>query len=78
MLDATPLEQVRTELAMPMQTLWSRCLGLGGSLTLRELAAYLVGTGVDAGRMNHDVIVHALNEALIDSDREPTLAYAAP
>jgi hypothetical protein len=78
MLDTAPLERTRVQLAIPLQTLWRHCLGIGGSLTLPELTAYLGGADVGASRMNHDVIVHVLNETLIERDLSPTLAYAAP
>jgi hypothetical protein len=78
MFDIAPLEQIRNDLAMPVQALWRRCLGLGGSLDLHQMTAYLAGEDVGASRMNHDVIVHALNEALIDCHRAPSLAYVVP
>ena len=80
MLDALPLERLRVELGMTMQGLWHLCFGLGGSLSLGDLHAYLAGEErpTNVARVEHDVIVHVLNEALIDRHLEPRLAYSTP
>jgi hypothetical protein len=79
MLDGGPLEFVRLELGMTMLGLWTLCFGLGGSLSLAELSAYLGGQSrPPVEPVEHDVIAQVLNEALIDRHLAPRLDYSTP
>lgn len=68
------LEAARIDLGLAVADLWVRCLGLGGSLTIAELDAYLHDGGT-AGRGDHNVIVHVLNEAYAERGRNHPLGY---
>ena len=58
--------------------LWIRYVGLGGTLTLPHLEAYLRDDGgtVPAGQYN--VIVHAINERFMEMDLDHPIPYDRP
>lgn len=74
--DQPDLEQARQESGLAPRDLFVAYFGLGGTADLAQVAAHLRGAPLDSHQ--HDIVVHALNERLIDlGHRERLLSYAA-
>ncbi len=55
--------------------LWARCIGLGGSLSCRELRVYLTGETTWTAQA-HNLAALALNEYFADQGLGPLVAYS--
>ena len=78
MLDSA-LDRYRQDADLSHYELWLRYFQLGGMNSQAELQTLLTGTVLQTSEHDHDVIVHALNERLIELDesyRVPYLGYA--
>lgn len=75
MTSPVTLEAARLDLGLTLSDLWVRCLALGSNLTAASLEAYLLYEAA-VPRGDHDVIVHALNEAYSDRGDDHPLAYS--
>jgi hypothetical protein len=75
------LEDARREVGLSVPQLWMAYFALGGTKSATELGDYLVMGDVDAGSptsdADHDALVHALNETLLDRGAEPSVPYRA-
>jgi hypothetical protein len=74
MMPDNALELARRELGLSYLDLWVDCFGLGGKLNAEQLTDYLRGRS-EVDRTDHNVIVHALNEAFQDRGSDHPLTY---
>ncbi len=70
-----PEALARTGLSFP--ELWVRYFALGGNASTLALEAYVHGA-LELAPIDHDMIVHALNEALSDLGEHRALGYIRP
>jgi hypothetical protein len=70
-----PLEVARQFVMLSHPALWVRYVGLGGTLGLAEMTEHVHGQR-DCARVEHDTIVHALNEAYMDHGMNHPIPYA--
>jgi hypothetical protein len=69
-----PVEDARRQLGLSTMELWVDYFALGGILDAIQLDRYLRGDG-EMGNADHNVLVHALNEAFYDQGQNHPLAY---
>jgi hypothetical protein len=69
-----PLDAARQHLGLSYLNVWIDYFALGGNLTAVQLTAYLRGER-DVSVVDHNVVVHALNEAFVDRGDNHPLAY---
>lgn len=60
---------------MQLPELWAAYVGLGGSLSMEELAAGLRGTRVLSAH-DHDVVAQALNDHFIERGQDHPVPYS--
>ena len=68
------VEDARRRLGLSTMELWVDYFALGGILDAIQLDRYLRGDG-EMGNADHNVLVHALNEAFDDQGQNHPLAY---
>jgi hypothetical protein len=68
------LDDARRRLGLSYMDLWIECFALGGNLDADGLEHYLHGERA-VSDTDHNVIVHALNEAFLDLGHNHRLAY---
>ena len=76
MVDATALRVGLEASGLSVIELWIRYFGLGGTRTPSDLRSYLDGRDTVMTMGQHDIIVHALNERLVEVDPERAVPYA--
>lgn len=75
--DGRRLDAARRELGLTIYDLWIAYIGIGGRHDAFALRAYLNGITTTTD-VDHDHIVHALNEAFIDLGDDHPLPYHRP
>lgn len=75
--DVQPLEAARQFLGLSLRRLWDAYFGLGGNCSPADIGSHLSG-GEQLPRLEHDVLVHALNEEFLDRDLNHPLTYSRP
>lgn len=68
------LEAARRQALLSNVELWLRYLGLGGAARLAEMKRHLAGTR-QLSRLEHNTLVHALNEHFQDVGRNRPIPY---
>lgn len=76
-LDVRPLEAALRVLDVTLRELWSSYFALGGTCSLLQVRNHLAGTAEISG-LQHDVLVHALNERFLDRGMDHPLEYTRP
>jgi hypothetical protein len=71
-VDATVSAAFRAS-GLSMQDLWLRFVGLGGAAPPDTLQRYLAGAAIPRG--DHNMLVHALNERIMEMGGDHPLAY---
>lgn len=69
------LEAARDMLGLSLLDLWVDYVGIGGSLNEEGVNAALSGRS-SLSVLDHDLLVHALNERFVDRDENHPLAYS--
>ncbi|MGI8683758.1 MAG: hypothetical protein ACR2MO_01420 [Acidimicrobiales bacterium] len=77
LLDVLPLAAARRLLHLTLNDLWASYFALGGSCSLVQVENHLAGAAQVSG-LQHDVLVHALNEEFQDRDMDNPLEYSRP
>lgn len=72
--DHEALDAARRRAGLSVEDLWLRYFELGGLASLIELDAFLRGA-LRPVRLEHDILAHALNEALIERGQIADVAY---
>lgn len=72
--DHEKLDAARQRADLSIDGLWIRYFELGGLASPIELEGFLKGALVPA-RLEHDVLVHAINEALREKGIDETVDY---
>ena len=72
---AAELRRAVAHARLTMNDLWVRYFALGGMSTPLELEAYLYGALCPTAH-DHNVLVHTLNERLLELGWEPEIPYA--
>jgi hypothetical protein len=67
-------EAARQHLGLSYLDVWVDYFALGGNLTADQLTAYLRGER-DVSDVDHNVVVHALNELFVDRGDNHPLTY---
>ena len=75
--DGPRLDAARRELNLSIYELWLGYIAVGGRHDAFALRAYLDGA-TQRTDIDHDHIVHALNEAFFDLGRDHPLPYRRP
>jgi len=76
-LDVAPLEAARELLGLSRHRLWEAYFELGGNSSPADVGQHLSG-GPQLTRLEHDVLVHALNEEFLDRDMNHPVPYSHP
>jgi anti-sigma B factor antagonist len=76
-LGGRELDQVRRSARLSVKDLYVDYFALGGTAELGEVAAHVNGASVPLNLHQQDVMVHALNERLVDLGQDRLLAYAS-
>lgn len=75
--DVVPLEAARQFLGLSRHRLWEAYFELGGNNSPADVGRHLSG-GQQLPRLEHDMLVHALNEEFLDRDMNHPLSYSRP
>lgn len=70
----TPLQRACWDAELSSDDLWLRYFALGGNAMPSEVRDYVRGTR-EPDRVEHDVVVHAINERYMELDRSERLPY---
>lgn len=76
-LDVVPLEAARQQLEVTLKDLWDGYFQLGGSCSLVKVQDHMCG-GAQLPGIQHDILVHALNELFLERDMNHPLKYSRP
>jgi len=76
-LDVGPLEAARQLLGLTHSAVWHAYFELGGNCPPLEIESHLAG-GAQVADREHDMLVHALNEAFSERDMNHPLPYSRP
>ena len=68
------LDAARQSAGLSHPDLWVRYIGIGGTATPDELAAFVEGNQ-PTSRLQHDIAAQAINDRLIELGRPPTAPY---
>ena len=69
-----PPEAARQHLGLSYLDVWIQYFALGGNLDADQLTDYLRGER-DVSDVDHNVVVHALNEVFVDRGDDHPLGY---
>ena len=73
--DHSGVERARKKLGLSLDQLWLAYFELGGEASALELEAYFEGL-YELDRLQHDVLMHALNERFVDLGQNHPMSYA--
>lgn len=77
MPDVVPLEPARRQLGLTYYALWQAYFELGGVGRPTDIERHL-GGGLQLSDLEHDMLVHSLNEMFADRDMNHPLGYSRP
>ena len=74
--DPRGVDLAREQIGLSREELYLRYFALGGLTEHRTMEAFLDGTGRPLGRVDYDMLIHALNDSFSELGRNHPIPYS--